>query len=251
MARRQDSAAGANARVLAADSLGLIVAEAQSLLAERPVIADTPKRHMTRWLDPIGRRRNDRRQAHARKHDDRDTHVHDTPPKFTRYEADETGAFGFDYVADVGDAFDPRRTKPRASSRSTASSRSSSPQMVRPPRCTWPAIRTCSPRTGGCGPTARTNYMSAQAAGEPFCSRPITSQLRCRSPRSTAIPAQLSILHASPTDSSGRTSPIAARRPDAGWERAYRSGAVLPPSAAAGDAGAPVLVAEVPWSATI
>ena len=82
MARRQDSAAGANARVLAADSLGLIVAEAQSLLAERPVIADTPKRHMTRWLDPIGRRRNDRRQAHARKHDDRDTRM--TPRRSSR-----------------------------------------------------------------------------------------------------------------------------------------------------------------------
>ncbi len=107
MARRQDSAAGSNARVLEADSLGIIVAEAQSLLTERPVMADAPKRHMTRWLDPIGRRRNDRMQAHARKHDDRDTHAPDAPPKLNRYDADETGAFGFDYVADVGDAFDP------------------------------------------------------------------------------------------------------------------------------------------------
>ena len=91
--------------------LGHIEAEPQSLLEDRPTMPGTPRLRMTRWFDPIERFRTSGHAKRARKHDDRestaDAKAHDADPILRRYEADESGSFWFDYVADLGDAFDP------------------------------------------------------------------------------------------------------------------------------------------------
>ena len=91
--------------------LGHIEAEPQSLLEDRPSMPGTPRLRMTRWFDPIERFRTSGHAKRARKHDDREPTAneqsHLADPILRRYEADEFGSFWFDYVADLGDAFDP------------------------------------------------------------------------------------------------------------------------------------------------
>lgn len=65
-----------------------------------------PRRHMTRWLDPLQLASVGWRTQTSRRADRARDHLPDQPAPVGRY-ADDGDDLWFDYVADLGDAFDP------------------------------------------------------------------------------------------------------------------------------------------------